>query len=182
MIVIVNPPSNNRFIAPGATPILALQRPILVMNSNFIFPQRPIVTEVTDINVFILLNGMVNIRSFQVLDLPCGGNICDHQSLMNGDIMKKRCCCIQIMNRVGNVVILFDVDIRTDYGATFNTRMSRKWFMKHYILPNGFPAGTRAFFFEDYEVEDHIYNTVKHVFNYINTVGGFQVVGWLGRG
>ena len=182
MIVIVNPPSTDRFAAHGTTPILSPQRPILVANSNFVFPQRPIVSEGTDVNGFILLNCMVTIRSFQVIDSPCGGNLCDHQSLMNGDIMTNRCCCIQMMNRVGNVVILFDVEVRTDEGATFNTRMSSKWFMKHFILSDDFPAGTRAFRFEDYEVEDRIYATATNVFNYINTIGGFIVVGWVKRG
>ena len=177
MIVIVNPPSTDRFVvAHGTTPILSPQRPILVTNSNFIFPQRPIVTEGTDVNGFILLNCMVTIRSFQVIYSPCGGNLCDHQSLMNGYIMTNHCCCIQMMNRVGNVVILFNVEVRTDEGATFNTRMSSKWFMKKFILSDYFPTGNRAFRFEDYEVEDSIFNTAT------NVLGGFVVVGWVKRG
>ena len=35
---------------------------------------------------------------------------------------------------------------------------------------------------EDYEVEDRIYTTAPNVFNYINTIGGFIVVGWVKRG
>ena len=179
MIVVVNPPSNDCFVAHGTTPIIAPQRPILVTDSNFIFPQRPIVIEGTDVNGFIILNVMLNIRIFQVIDSPCGGNLCDHQSLMNGDIMKNRCCCIQMMNRVGNVVIIFDVELRTDDCETFNTRMSIKWCMKIFIISDDFPAGAQAFLFEDYEVEDRIYNTESRVFNDMNTVGGFQVVGWV---
>ncbi len=79
MIVIVNPPSTNRFVAHGTTPILSPQRPILVTNSNFVFPQRSNVKEGTDVNGFILQNCMVTIRSFQVIDSPCRGNLCDHQ-------------------------------------------------------------------------------------------------------
>eukprot|EP00957_Ditylum_brightwellii_P162917 12405696-Ditylum_brightwellii.AAC.1 len=68
MIVIVNPPSTDHFVAHGTTPILSPQRPILVAKSNFNFPQCPIVTEGTNVNGFILLNCMVDIRSFQVID------------------------------------------------------------------------------------------------------------------
>ena len=165
MIVIVNLPSTNRFVAHETTPILAPQRPILLTNSNFLFPKCPILTEGTDVNGFIILNGMVNIRSFLVIDSPCRGNLCDHQSLMNGDILNHQCCCIQMMNYVGNVFILFDVEVKTDDGATFNTRMSIKWLLKHFILSDDFPTGTRAFCFEDYKVEDCIYNTASHVLN-----------------
>lgn len=181
MIVIVNPPSTDRFVAHGTTPILSPQRPILVTNSNFNFLECLIVIEGTDVNRFIHLNCIVTIRSFQVIDSPCGRNLCDHQSLMNGDIITNRYYCIQIMNCVGNVVILFDVEVRNNEGAIFNTHMSSKWFMKHFILSDDFPAGIRAFRFEDYKVEDRIYATATNVFNYINTIGGFIVVGWVKR-
>ena len=182
MIIIINPPSTDRFVANGSTPILAPQRPILVINSNFEFPERTIVTEGKDVNGFILLGCSLTIRSFQVLDSPCGGNLCDHQSLMNGDIMSNRCCCIQMMNRIGSVIILFDIEVRTKEGATFNTRMTSKWFAKNFILSDNLPPGTRAYLFEDYEVEDRLFSAARDVFTYINSIGGFMVVGWAKRG
>ena len=96
--------------------------------------------------------------------------------------MANRCCCIQMMNCVGNVVVLFDVEVITDDGGKFHTRMSSKWFMKHFILSDDIPVGTRAFRFEDYEVEDRLYNSTSNVFNYINSIEGFQVVDWIKRG
>ena len=109
MIFIFNPQSIDRFVAHETTPILAPHHFILVTNGDFIFPQRPVVTEGTDVTVLILLNGMVNICNFQVINSPCRGNICDHQSIMNEDMMKKKCCCIHMMNHIGTVVILFHV-------------------------------------------------------------------------
>ena len=182
MIAMINPPLTDRFVANTTTPILSPQRPILVINSNFDFPERPIVTEGRDVYGFILLNCLITIRSFQVIDSPCGGNLCDHQSLMNGDVMANKCSCIQMMNRLGNVVFLFDVEVSTNDGASFTTRMSSKWFMKNFLITDEFPSGTRAYRFEDYEVEDRFFDTCNNVFNYINSIGGFMVFGWVKRG
>ena len=182
MIAISNPPSTDRFVANGGTPILAPQRPILVINSNFDIPERPIVTEGRDVNGFVLPNCTLAIRSFQVLDSPCGRNLCDHQSLMNGDIMSNRCCCIQMMNRIGSVIILFDIEVTTNDGSSFSVRMSSKWFAKKFILSNDLPSGTRAYLFEDYQVEERLFTAAANVFTYINSLGGFMVVGWAKRG
>ena len=103
-------------------------------------------------------------------------------NLTNGEIMMKRCCCIQMINRVGNFAILFDVEVRTDEGATFNICMSSKWFMRNFIPSNDFPTGTWAFRFEHYEVKDRIYTTATNGSNYINSIGGFIVVDWVKRG
>ena len=48
------------------------------------------------------------------------------------------------------LLYLFDVEVRTDDDATFNTSLSSKCFMKHFILLNDFTASTRSFRFEDY--------------------------------
>jgi hypothetical protein len=87
-----------------------------------------------------------------------------------------------MINRVGNAVVLFDIDVNLSDGSLFSTRMSRKWFLKNYILSDHFSAGTGAFCFEDYEVEDRLFNATRLVFEYINSLGGFQVIGWVKRG
>ena len=79
-------------------------------------------------------------------------------------------------------MFFFDIEVRTSEGATFNTRMSSKWFLRHFIVSEDFPAGTRAHRFEDYEVEDRFFDACRNVFDYINSIGGFMVIGWVKRG
>ena len=59
------------------TPILAPARPLVVLNDNFIRPESPIVMEGTNINGFTLHFCTIEIKSFRILDTPCGGDLCD---------------------------------------------------------------------------------------------------------
>ena len=45
MILLANPPGTDNYLANGSTPILALQKPIIIVNSNFDLPKRDIITE-----------------------------------------------------------------------------------------------------------------------------------------
>ena len=121
MILIVNLPSTDRFLANATTPILAPQRSLLASNSNSMVPERPVVEEGTDINGFILHNCMLQLRSFQVIDSPCGGKIYDQQMIMNDDIMSNQYSCIQMTNRVGNIAIFYDIEITPNNKTSFHT-------------------------------------------------------------
>ena len=44
------------------------------------------------------------------------------------------------------------------------------------------PSGIRASVFEDYKIEDHLYNALNNVTTYINNLCQFRIIGWAKRG
>ena len=153
------------------------QRPVVVINNNFFLPQRPIVTDGTDFNGFILLGCDIKVLSFDVRNTKCGGNLCDRQQ----DNISK-CACYQMPNRSGNVIISIEVEIRTSNGSKFTTTFRSKWFLEQYIFNGYLPIGCRATLFEDYEVEDRLFSALENVMQYISRVSKFVVIGWVKRG
>ena len=177
MLLLVNPPGTDKFLANGSTPIISPQRPAAVINSRFTLPLKHIVTEGTDINGFIMNDCSVSVLSFQVRNTKCGGNMCDRQQETIG-----KCACYQMTNRSGNVVVSIEVRVTLHDGNTFNTVFQSKWFLEKYIMTAPLPAGTRAINFEDYEVEDRFFNALESVTEYVNRVCRFRVIGWVKRG
>ena len=177
MLLLSNPPSTDKFIANGATPILMPQRPAVVINSNFHLTSRHIITEGTGMNGFVLHDCTISVLSFHVRNTKCGGNLCDRQQ---DDVSK--CACYQMPNRSGNVIISIDVNINFEDGTTINTTIRSKWFLEKYIFTDPLPGGTRAVNFEDYEVEDRLFLALDKVTKYINRLCKFRIIGWAKRG
>ena len=177
MLLLVNPPSTDKFLANGSTPILDPQRPAIVVQSNFELPMQHIVTEGTDINGFILHNCILSVSSFQVQNCKCGGNLCDRQDSSN-----RRCACYQMPNRSGNVMISVEVKVVCPDGSSFYTHLRSKWFFEKYIFTSEVPSGTRAHIFEDYMIGDRFFTAVENVTEYINGLCKFRVLGWAKRG
>ena len=172
MILLVNPPGTDKFLANSMMPILSPERPAIVVQSIFKLPIKHIITEGTDINGFILNNCSVSVLSFQVRNTKYGGNLCDRQQESIG-----KCACYQMPNRTGNVVISVEVKVTLQDGTTFNSRLQSKWFFEKFIMTAPLPAGTRAINFEDYEVEDRFFYALESVTNYINRICQFRVLG-----
>ena len=177
MILLANPPGTDNYLANGSTPILAPQKPIIVINSNFDLPKREIITEGTDIHGFILSNCKINVNGLVVRNTKCGGNLCDRQSINIG-----RCACYQMDNRSGNVIIQVDITINCEDGNSINTKFSSKWFLENYIFTGPLPVGTKAKSFDSYQVEDNLYDSLTNVIKYINDRCNFRVIGWVKRG
>ena len=163
MILLANPPGTDNYIANGLAPILAPQKPVIVVNSNFDLPKREIITEGTDIHSFILLNCEINVNGFVVQNTKCGGNLCDRQSNNIG-----QCACYQMDNRSGNVIIQVDIILKFEDGNDINTKFSSKWFLENYIFTGSLPVGTKANHFDSFDVEDKLYESLRKVTNYIN--------------
>ena len=177
MILLANPPGTDNYLANGSTPILAPQKPVIVVNSNFDLPKREIITEGTDIHGFILLNCIMKINGFVVRNTKCGGNLCDRQSNNIG-----QCACYQMDNRSGNVIIQVDITLKCKDGNDLNTKFSSKWFLENYIFTGPLPVGTKAKHFDSFDVEDKLYESLEKVTNYINNKCKFRIVGWVKRG
>ena len=177
MILLVNPPGTVNYLANGTSPILAPQRPAIVVKSSFHLPRRHIVTEGTDINGFILDDCIISVQSFHVCNTRCGGNLCDRQQ----DNVSK-CACYQMINRSGNVVLSAEVQVILPDSSSFKTFIRSKWFFEKFILTGPLPPGTRASVFEDYEIGDRFFSSLERVTSYINGLCKFRVIGWAKRG
>lgn len=178
----VNLSGAERYLANSTTPILSPTRPWLVLNSNFNYPERPVVMVGTDINGFLLHDCIVNVQSFRVLDTPCGGELCDQQTLFDGEVMMNKCPCFQMRSRVGLAAVVYEILVSLPSGATFRATLSSKRFNLLYIFSDVMPVGIRAAHLEDFEIEDRIYHAASAVTSLINDSGGFMVSGWTKRG
>ena len=153
------------------------QRPVVVLNNNFSLPERPIVTDGTDFNGFILPGCEIKVLSFVVRNTKCGGNLCDRQQ----DGIAK-CPCYQMPNRSGNVIISVEIEVTTSNGSKFTNTFRSKWFLEQFIFNRYLPIGCRATLFEDYEVEDRLFSALQDVMDYISRCSKFIVIGWIKRG
>lgn len=129
MIILPNPPGTDKFLVNSSTPILAPKRPATVIKSNFNLPTRELVTEGTDINGFIIQNCILTLKSFEVANTRCGGNLCDRQGENSS-----RCACFQMTSRSGNVVVSIEVEITNPDGSKFSTMIQSKWFLETIFL------------------------------------------------
>ena len=148
----MNPSSTDRYLANSNTPVMSPTRPLLVLNSNFVYPERQIVMEGTSLNGYIIHGCKIIVTGFRVLDTPCGGDLCDQQSLYNGGVMMNRCACFQMKSRIGIAVVVYDIVVTLPNGITFTTQFTSKIFNRQYIFTGTFPSGTHAIQLEDFEV------------------------------
>ena len=125
MLMLVNPPGSENFLANGTAPILAPQRPAIVVKSSFELPLKHIVTEGTDIKGFILHDCAVSVQSFQVRNTRCGGYMCDRQQ----ECINK-CACYQMTSRSGNVLLSVEVKVTLPDGSSFKTFIRSKSFLE----------------------------------------------------
>lgn len=182
LVLLLNVPRSDRTLPDGTTPILAPTRPLQVVNSNFDIVQRPVVTEGISLNGFVLHSCDINLKSISFLDTPCGGDLCDQQSIVSGGVQSKRCACVQMKLRRGVAVVVYDVELVLEDGSTVPTQLCSKWFSRNYVFTGPFAAGTSASTLEDFMVTDRIYDAAVNVFNLVNDNGGWMVFGWTKRG
>ena len=184
MVALINPPGSDRTLAAGSTPVLAPSRPLIVVNSNFFLPERPVVTIGTDANGFLLHNCSVSLRSISVHDTKCGGNLCDQQSIvLDGGVVRERCGCVQMKHRLGVVIVRLELEVSLPDGTSFTGNLTSKWWNSRFLFSAPLPPGTRAANLEDLAVEERIYTAANNVLAQINNSGGgFMVLGWTKRG
>jgi len=85
--------------------------------------------------------------------------------------------------RQGELVFIWTVTIDLWDGTPFITRfISNYYFMTKYILSGDLPVGIKAPVFEDYEVEDGMFESMRSVCTHVNNKGGFQLFGWIKYG
>ena len=177
MIMSTNVPDIEKFLATGTTPILVPVKPIIAINSNFHLKTCKIVTEGTDINGFILHDDKIEVIGVDVRNTNCGGNLCDRQQ----EHIDK-CCCFQMNNRSGNVVISIEVKVNLPNKTSFRSEIRSKWFLEKYILTKPFFGGTRSSQFQSWQVEEMLEASIINIINAINNICLFCVIGWSKRG
>ena len=153
------------------------------MNSNFEIAESPVVMDGTSLNGFVLRSCDIRLLNISFLDTPCGGDMCDQQSVVSaGGIHARRCACVQMNNRRGIAVVVYDIELELEDGSVVPTRLCSKWFSRKYVFSGPFAAGTSVATLEDFAVTDRIYDAAESVFNLINSNGGWLVYGWTKRG
>ena len=120
-MLISSPPGTDKYIANGSTPILILQRPATLINSNFKLPFRHIFIEGTAVNGFILNCCEIKVLSVQVRDTKYGGNLYDRQQ---DNISKWP--CYQMINRTENVIVTGEVVVTLEDGSSFTASIRSK--------------------------------------------------------
>ena len=180
MIMSTNVPDIEKFLATGTTPILVPVKPIIAINSNFHLKPCEIENEGTDINGFILHDCEIEVIGVDVRNTNCGGNLCDRQQ----EHIDK-CCCFQMNNRSGNVVISIEVKVNLvnlPDKTSFRSEIRSKWFLEKYILTKPFFGGTRSSQFQSYRVEEKLEKSIVNIIDAINNICLFRIIGWTKRG
>ena len=176
-----NPPSTDKFLGEGSTPILTSARPLVILHDNFVLPERPIAPNGTDVTGCILNGARVEPQSMETFQTGCDGRLCDQKNLLVNGILMKRCPCMQ-MDKSGKVMHSWILTVIGSDGNSFTVRFSSKWFMFNFILSAPFPIGTKASDFEPYLVEERLFGAFRSVCDYINNHGGFRIFLWVKRG
>jgi hypothetical protein len=176
-------PNVEQWLGNGSTPILVSHRPFIVLDNNLEHPERQILSEGVTLNGFINHNARITLVQVHAINTNCGGELCDHQAIKNGSIIHNRCACFQATNRNGQVMFCMEILVTLQDGSSYNTEFISKYFMKEYIFNASLPSGIRAVQFEDFAVEERLFDAIQGVFNYINeNAGGFRTMGWVRRG
>jgi hypothetical protein len=162
---------------------LETQRPFIVTNSNIEMPEISIFSSGTGINGFNLHNCQITVTSVEPYDSPCGGYLCDHQSLKKGGVVANRCPCIQMIRRTGITAIEIEVEVMLPGGGgSFTAVFSSRWFNETFVFTGPLPQNIRVGSFGHYIVENRLFQAITAAVRLINNSGGWQVFGWAKRG
>ena len=101
-MLLVKPSTVESFLSGSSTPILELSRPLVLIDDNFDFPNRPIVANGIDSSGCILPNARISIQSADVFDTECHGRMCDQQSLMKAGCSKMCMYANESIRQSGN--------------------------------------------------------------------------------
>ena len=181
-VVLLSVPSTHTFLGTGNTPVIRSSHAFIVINDNFILPERPLNTRGTDTSGGILHGVRVKPQAMEIYDTSCDGRMCDQATLFTNGALKNHCACMQ-MDKSGKTIIVLTVTVRQTDGSEFDVSFASKWFMLNFLLSGQFPVGTCADdFTRHYDVNDRMWDAVEAVFQYINDNGGFRAFVWAKRG
>ena len=181
-VVIKNPQNcNNQYLADGTTVILNSGRSVIPVEDNHHFPARPIEAFGIDANGYILHDVQVEPTTNEKYESGCKGKMCDGQGIVVGQIVMQKCACMQ-MCKSEKVLFLWELACTMVDGGTFSAPFVSKHFMNSFIYSGPLPVNVRAKDFEEYEIEERLFESFRAVCEYINNHGGFQIFGWVKRG
>ena len=131
---------------------------------------------------FVLNNVEAKLASMDVVTTKCSGLFCDRQRAVEILRGNRACGCYMMQTRVGNVVLVHDVDVSKN-GERIVTMedFSSIEFSKLY-LKKFFNSSIR---FNQLDYNDTYFSIQKvadDIVKYINENGGFTVIGWYKRG
>lgn len=181
VVLIRSPSFTDTFLSNSSVPILNSSRPLLVVDDNLAYPEKPILASGTDTTGSILHNVRVTIETVDIHNTPCNGRLCDQQSLIIGQSMSNRCACVQ-MNKSGKVAFEWGMKVDMDDGSSFRTQFMSKQFCLDYILTEQLSMSIGAANFDHFMITRRLLRAARDICNYINEHGGFIAIMWVKRG
>ena len=177
----INVASTDTFLGLGQSPVIRSSRNFIVVHDNFIFPEHPLKSSGTDTSGGNLHGVKAKPQQMDAYDTSCKGRMCDQSTLLTNNVLQNYCVCMQ-MDKSGKVMIVFTMTVTQPDGNEFEVTFASKWFMLNFLLTRQLPVGTCAKNFENFAVNDLLWDAGEKVFQYINDNGGFRAFVWTKRG
>ena len=179
-----NPSNVNRFMENNGHPIVDCRREILPITGNFPTSEVQLPNEIAYSG--FRWNGVrLTLLNCAALTTHCGGSMCDKQNLYRADgTMNRACSCMSNTQRTCATTIVMDLGIRTTTSDDIIevTNFTSTWFVNNYIFTEKLAAHVKASHFTVDDKEDEVFESITQVLEYINSRGGFRVIGWAKRG
>ena len=173
-VAITNPPSVTKFLSNSSTPIMEPKRPASLVENNIDMVERSITSNGNSMSAFHLHNCKVFVKNFHVVETKCGGRLCDKRSPNS-----RRCACYVMQNESAPLAIVLEIEVILPDGSSFTVEFSSQWFLEQHILTGPLPRSVNRSMFDDYDVEDNLFESMLKIFR---IVGRFRVTGWVRRG
>ena len=192
MFTVDNPDPVIRWIADGDIPLLysagSIKPVELPINDRML--EKPIVIASNRQHAFHYHSVNLVLMNLAVLDLNCGGSLCDGIDAYSGSSLDKDCPCYQATSREANMSAVFAFRVvlekEDDEGnpITFHViNHTSKTLTSFFMQNESLPVGIRAnLFTADRHVYDEFLDSVEDVLRVVNTTCGFTVTGWVKRG
>ena len=131
---------------------------------------------------FVLNNVNVDLSSMDVHTTKCSGLFCDRQRAVEVGRGNRACGCYSMQTRIGNIVLVHQVNVsKGDKDIVTMDDFSSLQFSSLYLKDDF--TSTIRFNLLDYTTSYFtLQKDADDVVEYINTNGGFTVIGWYKRG
>ena len=131
---------------------------------------------------FVLNNVSVDLSSMDVHNTKCSGIFCDRQRAVETGRGNRACGCYSMQNLIGNIVLVHQVTVsKGDTVILTMDDFSSLQFSSLY-MKDDFTSTIRFNLLDYTPAYFSLQEAADNVVEYINTNGGFTVIGWYKRG
>ena len=166
-------------------PILECRGSVFVMKSPLSVMQIAMDYSITanSTQAFVINNLKIMIVSTDIHSSKCSGLFCDRQRSMDIDRGTRSCGCYSMNSRVGSIVLVHSVEFSASGNnkafvmEDFSSLSFSSIYLKYAISPS-----VKSNQLDYTDMYYRLTDTIDKVVEYINSKGGFTVVGWYKRG